>query len=191
MRIIAGELGGRRIAAVPGQGTRPMLDRVREALFSILGERVVAARVLDLFAGSGGLGLEALSRGAQAVRLVESDRQAAKLLRRTLDELGVAERVELVVADALSPASWGPAGEPLDLVFLDPPYKMLSEAVVRRRVLAALGRLSGERLAPDGLVVLHASRDALYERDFPAGVAGRSRRYGTSELWLLEREVES
>ena len=107
MRIIAGELGGRRIAAPPGKGTRPMLDRVREALFSSLGERVEGAAVLDLFAGSGSLGLEALSRGARSVRLVESDRHAAALLRQTLETLAVAERVELVVADALAPASWG------------------------------------------------------------------------------------
>jgi len=192
MRIIAGELGGRRIAAAPGTGTRPMLDRVREALFSILGERVDGAAVLDLFAGSGGLGLEALSRGARAVRLVEADRRAAQLLRATLDELGVARRVELVVADALAPASWGPAaGEPFDLVFLDPPYRMLTEPVVRRRVLAALGRLFAERLGPEGLAVLHAPRGELHERDLPPGIGARSRRYGSSDLWFLEREADA
>lgn len=185
MRIIAGELGGRRIAAPPGAGTRPMLDRVREALFSSLGERPVGARVLDLFAGSGSLGLEALSRGAVAVRLVEGDRRAARLLRGTLEELGVAARCELVVADALTPASWGP--DELDLVFLDPPYRMVADGPPRRRVLAAIERLLAERLAADGLAVLHTPRGALLERDLPAGAVARSRSYGTNDLWFLER----
>jgi 16S rRNA (guanine(966)-N(2))-methyltransferase RsmD len=185
MRIIAGELGGRRIAAPRGAGTRPMLDRVREALFSSLGERPVDARVLDLFAGSGSLGLEALSRGAGAVRLVEGDRRAAGLLRGTLAELEVTERCELVVADALAPASWGTAE--LDLVFLDPPYRMVEQGPPRRRVLAAIERLFAECVAPGGLAVLHTPRDGLLQRDLPAGLEARSRRYGTNDLWFLER----
>jgi 16S rRNA (guanine(966)-N(2))-methyltransferase RsmD len=184
VRIIAGELGGRRIAAPPGKGTRPMLDRVREALFSTLGARVEGAAVLDLFSGSGSLGLEALSRGARSVRSVEADRRVAKLLRETLVELGVEQRVELVVADALDPRSWG--GEGIDLAFLDPPYALLGKGTSRARVLEAIGRLAAERLAPGGLAVLHAPRGLLLATDF-GELAARPRRYGTHELWYLER----
>ena len=92
MRIIAGEFRGRRIEAPPGDGTRPMLDRVREALFSTLGERVDGARVLDLFAGSGSLGLEALSRGARVARMVEQHPRAYATLKENVELLGAADR---------------------------------------------------------------------------------------------------
>ena len=185
MRIIAGELGGRRIQAPPGRGTRPMLDRVREALFSSLGGRVEGARVLDLFAGSGSLALEALSRGARHARLVEADRRAAAGLRRALAELGLEERAEVLALDALAPSSWG--ADELDLVFMDPPYRMVTGGATRRRVLAALGELARARLAPDGLLVLHVPRGELAAGDLPAGLPARSRRYGTNDLWFLER----
>ena len=184
MRIIAGELGGRRIAAPPGKGTRPMLDRVREALFSSLGARVEGAAVLDLFAGSGSLGLEALSRGAESVRLVESDRRAVALLRQTLEALAVAERVELVTGNALAPASWGE--RPWDLVFLDPPYRMIEDGRSRAELQGSLARLFAERIAPGGLAVLHAPRGLLLAGDFQ-GLAVRARPYGTNDLWYLER----
>jgi 16S rRNA (guanine(966)-N(2))-methyltransferase RsmD len=184
MRIIAGELGGRRIAAPPGKGTRPMLDRVREALFSSLGARVEGAAVLDLFAGSGSLGLEALSRGAASVRLVESDRRAVALLRQTLEALAVAERVELVPGDALAPASWGE--RPWDLVFFDPPYRMIEDGRSRAELQGSLARLFAERIAPGGLAVLHAPRGRLLAGDFQ-GLAVRARPYGTNDLWYLER----
>ena len=183
MRIIAGELGGRRIAAPPGKGTRPMLDRVREALFSSLGERVVDAAVLDLFAGSGSLGLEALSRGAARVRLVEADRKAAKLIRKNLELLGVAERVELVSADALVTSIWGEGK--YDLVFLDPPYRMVSQAQTRQRVFEALAHLFEHSLAPGGLAVLHTPRGELQAQDFPERIETSSRRYGSNDLWFL------
>src|SRR5437764_414764 len=93
-RIVAGVLGGRRIVAPPGRGTRPTSDRVREALFSILGaDAVEGARVLDLFAGSGALGIEALSRGAASATFVESDPRAAAAIDRNLEELGLVGRV--------------------------------------------------------------------------------------------------
>src|SRR5262245_27511390 len=106
MRIIAGEFRGRRLGAPPGLATRPMLDRVREAVFSTLMPRLPDATVLDLFAGSGGLGLEALSRGAARVRLVEQDARAMAQLRENVEALGATGRVELVRGDALHETSW-------------------------------------------------------------------------------------
>jgi 16S rRNA (guanine966-N2)-methyltransferase len=123
MRIVAGTLGGRRLKAPAGRGTRPTSDRVREALFSILGD-LTDARVLDLYAGSGALGIEALSRGASSVAFVDSDPRAIAAIRANLDSLGIEAAVRKQDALAyLHNASEGP----FDLVFLDPPYSSASE----------------------------------------------------------------
>jgi 16S rRNA (guanine966-N2)-methyltransferase len=113
MRIIAGEHRGRRIEAPPGDSTRPMLDRVRESLFSTLGNLVDDARVLDLFSGGGSLGLEALSRGASYARLVEREASAYATLKRNVSELGYTpEQASTVRGNALSPLSWASASAP-------------------------------------------------------------------------------
>lgn len=179
MRIIAGEFGSRRIAGPPGRTTRPMLDRVREALFSSIQGRLAGARVLDLFAGSGSLGLEALSRGAQHVRFVERGVPALEALRENVAALGVRDRVTIVADDAMKPATWGPAP---DLAFLDPPYAVLQE---RRPQLLSLAGALVRHVAPAGLVVLHTPRNALAPADVE-GVRARVRRYGTNDLWYLE-----
>ena len=181
MRIIAGEMRGRRIEAPPGLATRPMLDRVREAMFSTLHARFLDAVVLDLFAGSGSLGLEAVSRGARHVRFVERGAPAVAVLEKNVAALGVGDRVAIVVADALKPASWGDAA---DVVFLDPPYAMIEDE--RPRVLRALCELIDAHLADDGVVVLHTPRGTLSEAEMTAGQA-RVRRYGTNDLWYVQR----
>ena len=117
MRVVAGEYRGRRLRAPAGTATRPTADRVREALFSMLGD-VSGLRVLDLFAGSGALGIEALSRGAGAAVFVERNRKAAAVVRKNLDSLGL--RAPVVEGDAL--AVIGQSQDPYDLVFVDPPY---------------------------------------------------------------------
>jgi 16S rRNA (guanine966-N2)-methyltransferase len=181
VRIIAGQFRGRRIGAPPGLATRPMLDRVREALFSTLQPWTPDAVVLDLFAGSGSLGLEALSRGARRVRFVEHGDRALTQLRKNVDALGVHDRVEVVVGDALRTSTWLPQA---DVVFLDPPYALLEKS--RARLLATLAKLVGETLAPGGVVVLHTPRGALAAPDITTG-ATRVRRYGTNDLWYVER----
>ena len=118
MRVIAGIYGGRRLQAPPGTDTRPTADRVREALFSILGDRVPDVRVLDLFAGSGALGIEALSRGAASAVFVERDRGALDALRRNLDAVGADAEVRR--EDVLRFLA-RPEGT-FDLVLCDPPY---------------------------------------------------------------------
>nr|MDQ3588361.1 16S rRNA (guanine(966)-N(2))-methyltransferase RsmD [Actinomycetota bacterium] len=119
MRIVAGELGGRRLHAPSGRGTRPTADRVREALFSILGD-VSGARVLDLYAGSGALGIEALSRGAVAADFVDSGRRAVEAIRRNLTELG--REGEVHRRDVLGWLAQAAGERTYDLVFCDPPY---------------------------------------------------------------------
>jgi 16S rRNA (guanine966-N2)-methyltransferase len=180
VRIIAGEFRGRRIGAPPGYDTRPMLDRVREAVFSTLQPRLPDATVLDLFAGSGSLGLEALSRGAQRVRFVERGRPALDALRRNVDALGVRDRVEIVVGDALRPSTWLPTS---DVVLLDPPYALVDTA--RDQVLGALAELLARHLAPGGIIVLHVARAAL-RADDTAAWSARLRRYGTNDLWYIQ-----
>jgi 16S rRNA (guanine966-N2)-methyltransferase len=168
LRVIAGRYGGRRLQAPPGAATRPTSDRVREALFSILGPRVEGAAVLDLFAGSGALGLEALSRGAASVTFVDSAPAALRALRANLEALGT--DAEVVRADALRwlrSASSG--GRQYSLVFLDPPYRR-AEALG-----AALSDALPAVLGPDALVVSESDRRAPLELTIPTI---DERRYG-------------
>jgi 16S rRNA (guanine966-N2)-methyltransferase len=181
-RIVAGTAGGRRLSVPAGRGTRPTADRAREGLFAaVLAIRgpLDGARVLDLYAGSGAVGLEALSRGASDVLLVESDPRAARVIRRNIETVRLpgarllADRAERVVAR-------GPGADPpRDVVFADPPYAAPDEEV--RRVLTAL-RGHGW-LAPGALVVVErATRSGPF--DWPAGYTPeRSRGYGEATLW--------
>ena len=136
LRIIAGDLGGRWIEAPAGRATRPTAERVREAWFSALGDRVIEARVIDLFAGSGALGLEALSRGAAHTHFVESDRLALATLRRNVANLGVEGRATVVKTDAFRFLDGlGAEGSAFDRSFeialVDPPYGTgVSERIV-------------------------------------------------------------
>jgi 16S rRNA (guanine(966)-N(2))-methyltransferase RsmD len=145
MRIVAGTHGGRRLTAPAGRATRPTSDRVREALFSILGERVPGARVLDLFAGTGALGLEALSRGAAQATFVDRDTAA---VRANLAALGLDGEVRRM--DVLAFLRGAPG--PFDLVFVDPPY---AEA---DRFGPKLAATLPATLAPGGLVVAESGR---------------------------------
>jgi 16S rRNA (guanine966-N2)-methyltransferase len=152
MRIVAGVYGGRRLQAPPGRSTRPTADRVREALFSILGPAVEGARVLDLFAGSGALGIEALSRGAGEVVFVESDARAAETVRANLAAMGAEATVHR--RDAFA---WlGSADGAFDIVFADPPYSSAG------RTAGRLDELLPPRLTDSSLTVTESDkRDPL------------------------------
>ncbi len=185
-RIIGGAVGGRRISTPPGDRTRPTSDRVREALFSAVESwcgSLTGLRVLDLYAGSGALGLEAWSRGAAAVTLVEADRRTARLVSDNARSLGCtdvevhARRVEQVLS--------APPGAAYDLVLADPPYPLDEEALAR--VLSLLAAPSSDAgpawLAPGALVVLERSSRSPEPR-WPVGLsAARSKRYGETTLW--------
>ena len=183
-RIISGSAGGRRLQTPPGVGTRPTSDRVREALFSRLEHLDVlsGARVLDLYAGSGALGLEAASRGAASVLLVESNRAAAAVARAKADVIGRpglrvrAETVERVLAAA--PAT----GDRADLVLLDPPYDVDEETLA-----AVLGLLvTGQWLAPHALVVVERSSRSPEPRWLAPLAAMGERRYGETTMWFAD-----
>ncbi|HEX6491258.1 MAG TPA: 16S rRNA (guanine(966)-N(2))-methyltransferase RsmD [Gaiellaceae bacterium] len=177
MRIIAGSRRGARIFAPKGAETRPTGDRVREAAFNLIGP-VEGASVLDLFAGSGALGLEALSRGAATAVFVESEREACRAINRNLDKLGLTGATVLR-RDALQAlAAEASAGRRYDLVLVDPPYLMFS---------SLQNSLSGQLpavLSPGGLVVVetHAREEPVL-----ASLAERtSRRYGAARITLFE-----
>lgn len=189
LRVIAGEYRGRVLRAVPGQGTRPLLGQVREAIFNILGAWVEGREVWDLFAGTGASGIEALSRGARRVLFVEKSNQALRVLRENLHGLGEGAlvRTHVVRADAWDPPPMTPQGEagevPPELVFLDPPYAMVAEDPVRSVVRAT--RLA-RRMAPGGVLVFHFQEGHLDRDDFPGDVQVELRRWGASAVAFLE-----
>lgn len=177
MRVIAGDLRSRRLHAPTGSGTRPTHDRVKEALFSVLGE-LRDTKVVDLFAGTGALGIEALSRGARHAIFVERSRQALECLQRNLVDLGLVE-----TSTVLSRAVEGSAAElvrlgPHDIVFCDPPWSNLAE------VVTTLGRMSPPRwLSPDGLLVLeHPAKLAPMRAPIVGLVAIEQRSWGDTAV---------
>lgn len=179
MRIVAGKAGGRRID-VPQKGTRPMSERVRESVFSAL-ETLFdfpGARVLDLYSGSGSLGLEAWSRGAEHVTFVESDRNAARMLRQNAANVGLAGvRVEQVRAESFAS---GAPDEPYDLVLVDPPYAMEHEKL--QALLNDLARWT----APEGLIILERQSRSPEPTWNPPLEPFRTRSYGgTVVYWGL------
>lgn len=180
-RVIAGAAGGRRLAVPPGTGTRPTSDRAKEGLFSTwesLRGTLEGARVLDLYAGSGAVGLEALSRGAAHVLLAEADPRAARTVRENAAAVGL-PGAEVRAARAEKLVAGPPPGRPYDVVFLDPPYDV-DDGVLREILLTLQG---GGWLAADTLVTVER-RTRGGDFGWPDGFAGlRARRYGEATLW--------
>ena len=184
MRIVGGRHRGRRLAAPPGDAVRPTSDRAREALFNILehgsfaagGSRLAEKRVLDAFAGTGALGLEALSRGARHVSFIEQASEARKLLARNIAALGEQERATILPGDATAPPR---APAPVALALLDPPYGKGLGA----KALAALAAAGW--FAPDTLIVLEIGAKEVPA--LPDGFTLRDdRRYGAARLLFIE-----
>jgi 16S rRNA (guanine966-N2)-methyltransferase len=182
VRIIAGKFRGRKLTC-PKLVTRPTLDRVREALFSILGD-LSDAKVVDFYAGSGALGLEALSRGASHVTLVEGDRQAAQVIRKNVEGWGVEGAYRVLECAVERSRSSLAAAAPIDLVLADPPWKIAGEAaIIVSKVIKGL-------LSPSAIVVLgHASRDELGV-EAESGLERYDRRaWGDSALSFFRRQA--
>lgn len=188
-RLIAGRLGGRRLRAPKGAGTRPTTDRVREALFSRVESLMdlTDTRVLDLFAGSGALAFEALSRGATRAVLVESDRRAAALITANAGELGVGAQTTVRTDLVERALERGAAGEEFDLVLIDPPYPLGEPEIAR--VLAGL--VDHGWLAPDALVVLERSARSPAPTWPEALVNLEARTYGETTVHLAEPRSDS
>lgn len=188
MRVIAGTYRGRKLRTPPGMGTRPTTDRVKEALFNVLGASIQELRVLDCFSGSGSLGIEALSRGAASVVFVEQGREAAEVLRANLaaiglDREGTARLLQRPLEKAISQLSaWGP----YDLWLVDPPFPMLRDGSAQK-ILSSMVR--ADLVAPEGLVVVEFPGD----KDCPIIEGLRAedvRHYGDCRLAFFRRETD-
>jgi 16S rRNA (guanine(966)-N(2))-methyltransferase RsmD len=183
MRIIAGEFRGRKLLPPEGDATRPITDRVKQSLFDILTPRIEGARVYDLFAGTGSMGLECLSRGAASAMFFEADRSAVGRLRKNIEALKVTDRSEVVAGDLFKWFATAAAGDRADLVFLDPPYRFLNEQPEKLRELAK--SLADKHLADDGLVIFrHDAGDQLV---LPPLQQTDRREYGGMVLEFLSR----
>lgn len=177
MRVIAGTARGVPLTAPRDRATRPITDRVKETLFAILGDRVPGARVLDLYAGSGAVGIEALSRGAAWVDFVERGRPALAALRTNLERTRLEERARVHALDV--ERFGGDAAGPWNLVLADPPYEA-------RDIVAPL-RAVARQIEPGGmLVVKHFWRTE--PPDLPGLARVRQRRFGETMLTFLQAE---
>lgn len=182
MRVITGSARGRRLRELEGQETRPTTDRVKESMFNILQFDVEDSRVLDLFAGTGQLGIEALSREAASAVFVEQRRDAVALIRENLKLTGLSERARVVNGEAL--AYLASAGEKFDLIFLDPPYA----AKLWKPVLEAVSRF--DILSDHGIMICESPQDEELPDAVGACRLHRAYRYGRIKLTTYHREEE-
>lgn len=180
MRIIAGEMRGRQLKAVGGMQTRPTSDKVKGAIFNVLGDKVLDARVLDLFAGTGNLAIEALSRGSREAVLVEKSFEAHQVIQKNLELTGVSQMAKLLLMDAFKYLQKNPS-EVFDVIFLDPPYH--KELV--QKILLTFKEYS--HLTPDGVIVAETSKDEELNGDIYPFEIRKTKEYGDTKVWYLQR----
>lgn len=186
MRIVSGEWGGRTLQAPRGDAVRPTQDRVRQILFDILGRRVVRSAVLDLYAGTGALGFEALSRGAASVVFVESSARARAALEANRQALGAPDRSRVLAMSVTSALSkLESEGRRFDWILADPPYDLGEEA----RLIERLGRDGQELLAPEGGVVIETRRESALAEAVGRLERVRIRPAGGTMLHFFERRT--
>lgn len=183
MRIVAGRFRGRALYGPDGNWLRPTADRMKESIYNVLQARFPGARVLDLYAGTGNLGLEALSRGAARVVLVEQARRALQLIQRNVETLGVAAEVEVVSADAVRYVA-GVGPECFDVVLADPPYDCGAED-------ALLAAWPPRAPSPGGCLVLQHRRSWVLQAVPVPLKPWRSKRFGDTVVDFLVREEEA
>lgn len=180
MRIIAGEMRGRQLKAVEGMQTRPTSDKVKGAIFNVLGNKVLDARVLDLFAGTGNLAIEALSRGSRQAVLVEKSRTAHQVIRENIERAGASHKVKLLLMDAFKYLKKYPH-EVFDLVFLDPPYR---QELVSKSILALR---EYPFLTSEGVIIAETARDEELSDDIYPYEIRKTSEYGDTKVWYLQR----
>lgn len=184
MRVISGRAKGRRLIAVPGDTTRPITDRVKEALFDILQMQVAGSRWLDLFGGTGGVGIEALSRGAAHCTFVERDRRALQIIRRNLQATGLVASAEVVHGDAFAYLRRADVG-PFDFIYVAPPqYQGLW-----RRALAAIDE-HPDLLSTEGLVIIQIHPREAEDAPLRSLWLDDERRYGSTLLRFYGRTMK-
>ncbi|MEF3302987.1 16S rRNA (guanine(966)-N(2))-methyltransferase RsmD [Paenibacillus sp. GYB003] len=186
MRVISGSAKGRPLKAVPGMGTRPTTDKVKEAIFSMIGPYFTGGHALDLFAGTGGLGIEALSRGMEAAVFVDADRKSVEVVRANLQAARLEHQAEVYRNEASRALkALGKRGAKFDLVFLDPPYKMtaIAELVLAMQEMDLLGEAAA-------IVVEHDAANRFDER-IGQFVCTKRADYGETAVSIYRRSAES
>ena len=179
MRVISGMARGRKLKELQGMETRPTTDKVKESLFNIIQFEIEGRRVLDLFGGTGQLGVEALSRGAARCTFVDQRREAVSLIRENLKLCGLSENARVVQGEAL--AFLSSCGEKFDLILLDPPY----EGELLTRAIEAITRF--DILSEHGIMVCESAADRLLPQVAPPYEQGREYRYGKIKLTVFRR----
>ncbi|MFN2925752.1 16S rRNA (guanine(966)-N(2))-methyltransferase RsmD [Lachnospiraceae bacterium YH-ros2228] len=179
MRVIAGKYRSRLLDTPKGMNTRPTTDRIKETLFNILSNRLPGASFLDLFAGSGQMAIEAISRGARYACLVDSSRDAQDCIRKNIERLGIEEETDLIGQDALSAIRTMPK-QHFDLVFLDPPYRDEKEG----EILSALAE--SELIDSESLIIIEADlhRDFRFAEELGFTIE-RIKKYKTNQHVFL------
>ena len=180
MRVISGSAKGRRLDAPKGMTTRPTADRVKEGLFSAIQFEIEGSRVLDLFAGSGQLAIEALSRGAREAVLVDRDAEAIRVIRQNLSQTGFSDKARVVRADYLQFLK--SAGEAYDLIFLDPPYAETDLATALKCISEF------DILRDNGIIICEKAKEGSLSASFPGLRQERTYRYGNVEVLLYRKE---
>lgn len=178
MRIIAGDWKGRRLKAVEGMKTRPTSDKVKGAIFNILGNKTADAKVLDLFAGTGGLALEALSRGAASAVLVEKSHSAWEIINENIAMVGAQDRIRLLKMDGFQFLKQ--SSEKYDLIFLDPPYHqgIIPKVIIELDHYQLLNR--------NGVIIVETAADEEIDKNlFPFEIM-ITKQYGDTKLWFLQ-----
>lgn len=186
MRIIAGTFKSRKIKPVPGKETRPTSDKIKEAIFHKLGPYFQGGYVLDLFAGSGSLGIEAISRGMDHVIFVESSKQAVRIIRANTEQLKMESQSEIVQKDAFQALSvFSKQTKQFDLILLDPPYEKVSYENILEIIQAH------DLLAPDGIVYVEASGDQLITYEHTYYKQLYEKKYSnTTSVTILEKQTK-
>lgn len=188
MRIIAGELRHRKLFSPPeGSITRPIPDRVKESVFNLLRGHFEGSAMLDAFAGVGAIGLEAISRGAERVVMVERDRKVAEILERNASELGVRKKVEIVIGDALGPGALARCPRPLHLAFFDPPYDMARDKIGYKRIKAQF-EAAVQLLDDTGYAILRTPWPFLHEEPVESDPTARLPELGERERRKPEKK---
>lgn len=183
MRIISGDWKGRRLKALRGDLTRPTSDKVKGAIFNILGNKVRGAKVLDLFAGTGSLSLEALSRGAEKAVLIEKSRKAWEIINDNIKMLGVEEKIQTYNMDAISFLKQSVIGK-YDLIFIDPPYRQ--EFVDRALALMSKSIILNSK----GVIIIETASDEEITNDLGFLEVRFTKQYGDTKIWFVQQRDE-
>jgi len=184
VRVISGTAKGRPLRAVPGMNTRPTTDKVKEAIFSMIGPYFAGGMVLDLYAGTGGLAIEALSRGMDKAVLIDQDRKAVETIRDNIERAGFADRAEIYRNDAGKALSvMAKRGLVFDLVFLDPPYKLTNMDLV-------MFQLQEKQMLADGaIIVVEHDAKITYEPQIGDLIRSRCSEYGDTAVSIYRHQA--